>query len=127
MTRIQLIILVALVAIIIAIAAPKGIGQLRISKAENQTLAIAKAFTQFRKDAGLECNRIQDLLENPGVSGWMGPYIDINTTQNPWGGNYENDSIAQKIGIPKGDKAPDKFEFGGSEEISCSYSEDMHL
>ena len=33
----------------------------------------------------------------------------------------------QKIGIPRGDVAPDQYEFGGSAEISFSFSEDMGL
>ena len=126
MTRIQFVILVAIVAIIAVIAVPKALNMSRISQAEGQTLAIASAFAQYRTDTGQECSKIDDLINDPGVSGWLGPYID-SIMKNPWGGNYEVDLKNQKVGIPVGDAAPDEYEFGGSKEISFSYSEDMHL
>jgi type II secretory pathway pseudopilin PulG len=127
MTRIQFVILVAMVAIIFAIAGPKWVKQSRISRAENQALTIAKAFAQYRTDTGHECTKINDLLVNPGVSEWLGPYIDNNTIRNPWGGGYEVELKTQKIGIPNGDIAPDQYELGSPEEISYSYSEEMNL
>ncbi len=127
MTRIQFVILVAIVAVIAAIAVPKALNLSRISRAERQILAISTAFARYRTDTGQECTKIQHLMDDPGISGWMGPYIDNNIMRNPWGGTYEADLKTQKVGIPKGDAAPDKYEFGGPKEISFSYSEDMHL
>lgn len=127
MTRIQFIILVAIVAIIAAIAAPKALNLSRFSQAEHQILTIASAFARYRADTGQECTKMQALMDDPGISGWMGPYIDGKIIRNPWGGIYEADLKTQKVGIPKGDAAPDEYEFGGPKEISFSYSEDMHL
>ena len=127
MTRIQFVIILAIVAIIAIIAVPKALNMSRISQAERQILTIASAFAQYRTDTGQECAKIHDLIDDQGISGWMGPYIDIKIMRNPWGGSYEVDLKTKKVGIPKGDAAPDKYEFGGSEEISFSYSEDMYL
>ena len=120
MTRIQLIIVIAIAAVIAAIAGPRAIKMSRISRAEHHLLTIANGFAGYRSDTGRECTKIEDLIENPGVDGWMGPYIQRKSLQNPWGGRYVAES--GKIGIPKEDKAPDEYELGGSEEISFSFS-----
>ena len=127
MTRIQLIIIVALVVIIAAIAGPRALKMSRISRAEQDAAVIADSFARYRMDTGQECTRIEHLLTDPNVSGWMGPYVNEKVIQNPWGGTYEVEWESQKIAIPKGDEAPDQHEFGGLEEISFSFAEDMNL
>ena len=124
MTRIQFIIVVAIVAIIAVIAIPRAVRMSRISRAEHQALSIASGFASYRIDTGRECTRIDDLLEDPGSNGWIGPYISIKSLQNPWGGTYKVELGSQKVGIPKGDKAPDQYELGESKEISFSFSKD---
>ncbi|MGB9595670.1 MAG: type II secretion system protein GspG [Candidatus Poribacteria bacterium] len=121
MTRIQLVIVLALVAIIAAISIPRAVKLSQLSKAEHYALTISSAFKQYKADTGKECTSIENLLDSQGVSGWLGPYISEKVTKNPWGGTFAVDQKNKKIGIPKGDKAPDKYEFGGSEEISFSY------
>jgi type II secretory pathway pseudopilin PulG len=120
MTRIQVIILIAIVAVIAAIAGLRAIKMSRISRAEHHLLTIANGFAGYRSDTGQECTEIEDLIENPGVGGWMGPYIQRKLLQNPWGGTYG--AVSGKVGIPKGDRAPDEYEFGGSKEISFNFS-----
>lgn len=127
MTRTQLIVIIALIIVIAAIAVPRAIKMSRISSAEHHVASMAKGFALYLRDTGQECNSIADLLKDPGITGWLGPYFNEEMTRNPWGGGYEADSVTQKIGIPKGDAAPDQYEFGGSEEISFSFSEDMGL
>jgi type II secretory pathway pseudopilin PulG len=120
MTRIQVIIVIAIAAVIAFIAGPRAIKMSRVSRAEHNLLTIANGFAVYRADTGQECTKIEDLIENPGVAGWMGPYIQRNLLQNPWGGIYRAES--GKVGIPKGDRAPDEYELGGSGEISFSFS-----
>ena len=122
MTRIQLVIIVAILAVILVIAVPRAVKMRRISRAEYHVLIIASGFAQYRMDTGQECSRIEDLMKDPGVAGWMGPYISEKVIQNPWGGKYAVELEKQKIGIPKGDLAPDQYEFGGFEEISFSFA-----
>ena len=126
MTRIQLIIVVAMVAVIAAIAGPRAVNMSRISRAEHEVAVIADGFARYRADTGQECAKIGHLISDPGVAGWMGPYID-EKPGNPWGGEYGVELENQKVGISKGDAAPDRYEFGGSEEISFSFAEDMNL
>ena len=128
MTRIQLIILLAIAAIIVAIAGPRAVKMRRVARAEHHVLSIASGFAQYRADTRQECTKIEDLLENPGVPGWLGPYITKKMVKrNPWGGKYSVDLGNQKVGISEGDNAPNQYEFGGEEEISFSYAEDMNL
>ena len=121
MTRIQLLIIVAILAVIVVIAVPRAVKMSRISHAEHHVLTIANGFAMYRLDTGQECTKIQELLKNPGVHGWMGPYINNKIIQNPWGGTYGVEPKSQKIGIPKGDAAPDRYEIDGLEEISFSF------
>jgi type II secretory pathway pseudopilin PulG len=121
MTRIQFVIVLALVVIITVVAVPRAIMVSRLTKAENRALTIASAFQQYRVDTGQECSTIDNLLNDSGVSGWLGPYISAKVVLNPWGGTYTIDSQKKKIGIPVGDKAPDQYEFGGADEISFSF------
>ena len=127
MTRIQLVIVMAIAAIIAIIAAPRAIKMSRISRAERDILAIATGFAKYRMDTGQECTRIADILEDPGVTGWSGPYIDRKVIRNPWGGTYEVGLEHKEIGIAKGDPAPDRYEFDGAEEISFDFSEGTNL
>ncbi len=130
MTRIQLVIVVALVAVIAAIAGPRALKMQRISRAERDTLIIADAFIRYRVDTdGQECQKIDDLLEKPGgVPGWMGPYVSRKLIQNnPWGGKYGVDFEKQRVVIPEEDPAPDEYESGSSKEISFSYAKEMNL
>ena len=127
MKRTQLLVIIAIIVIMAAVALPRAIKMQRISSAEHHVARIASGFAQYRRDTGQECKSIEDILRDKGIPGWLGPYIDEEMTRNPWGGGYEADLENQKIGIPGGDKAPDKHEFGGSEEISFSFSEDMNL
>jgi len=121
MTRIQFVIVLALVVIITAISAPRVIKISRLTKAEHYALAIASAFKQYQVDTGQECLSVDNLLKDPGVSGWLGTYINPKILRNPWGGNYAVEFQKKIIGIPIGDKAPDQYEFGGAEEISFSF------
>jgi type II secretory pathway pseudopilin PulG len=123
MTRIQLVIVVVIAAVIAAIAVPRAVKMSRISRAEHHILTIATGFAQYRADTGRGCTKVEDLLEDPGFPGWMGPYIDKKIIRNPWGGTYGVELESQKVGIPKADKAPDQYEFGGSEEISFSFAD----
>lgn len=121
MTRIQFVIVLALIILITAIATPRAIKISRLTKAEHYALTIASAFKQYQIDTGQECSSIDSLLNDNGVSGWLGPYINPKILRNPWGGAYAVEPQKKKIGIPVGDKAPDQYEFGGKEEISFSF------
>ena len=127
MTRIQLVVAVAIAAVIVAIAVPRAIKISRISHAEHHVYTIVSGFARYQEDTGRECAKIKDLLEDPGVPGWMGPYIAEKMIRNPWGGVYEAELKKQKVGIPKGDTAPDRYEFDGSEEISFSFAKELSL
>ncbi len=127
MTRIQLVVVLAIAAVMAAVAVPRAVKMSRISRADHHILTIASGFAQYRLDVGQECTRIEDLLKDPGVAGWMGPYINKKIIQNPWGDVYGVQLESQKIGIPRSNAAPDKYEFGGPEEISFSFSTETNL
>ena len=127
MTRVQLLVVVVIAVIIAAVAVPKAVRMSRISRAEHHILAIASGFARCRADTGQECTGIENLLKDPGVPGWMGPYINKKMTRNPWGDVYGVQLQGQKAGIPRGNAAPDKYEFGGPEEMSFGFSKEMGL
>jgi len=69
MTRVQIIIVVAIMAVIAAIAIPRAVKISRISQAERDVLEIAKGFSQYRIDTDQECKKIEDLIMNPEFRG----------------------------------------------------------
>ncbi|MBD3183924.1 hypothetical protein GF312_16690 [Candidatus Poribacteria bacterium] len=127
MAKIKIVVVVLLLIIIAAIAVPRYISLSRITQTEANVLAIANGLVRYRNDTGMECKDINDLLKNPNLEGWMGPYIDKKQLVNPWGGKYQVKFEAQEVGIPKDDPAPDPYEFDGEEEISFNFSKEMGL
>lgn len=121
MTRVQLIIIIAIAVIIALIAVPRAILISRINRAEHNALTIANGFKKYKADTGQDCKKIVDLITDPGIDGWSGPYIKEKVLRNPWNGTYEIDLKNKRIVIPNNDKAPDKFELGGTEEIGYSF------
>ncbi|MBN1445681.1 MAG: FecR domain-containing protein [Candidatus Omnitrophica bacterium] len=52
--------------------------------------AIEKAITLFYADTRQVPGKLKDLLENPGIEGWEGPYIGAGTTfMDPYGRPYQ--------------------------------------
>jgi general secretion pathway protein G len=107
-TLIELIIVVAIIAILSAVVAPnilKAIDNSRVVAVMADTKIIQSAALAYNADTGQwpqspevnegnEENKGSDpgFINNPGtdpgVDGWNGPYLDRWPEKNPWGGTY---------------------------------------
>ncbi|MBU1113424.1 MAG: type II secretion system protein GspG [Candidatus Omnitrophica bacterium] len=96
-TLIELIVVIAIIAILAAIIAPnafKAIEKAKISRAIALMKTVKTAFLAYRADTGQwppdyngydPLGTFNALLDDSGVSGWDGPYLE-NYGTHPWGG-----------------------------------------
>jgi prepilin-type N-terminal cleavage/methylation domain-containing protein len=102
---IELLVVLAVVSMLFVIARPYIVERLETAKAGEVKLswqAICDACVSYNQDtAGEWPLDLEDLLDDPGVNGWAGPYLSVARVSNPWGGNItlEQDMMTEfKIG-----------------------------
>lgn len=96
MTLLELLVVLAIMALVVGIAAPRVIGYLSKAKSETalvQMRQLTTALNLYRLDVGgfpTEQQGLDALLTPPnGVGGWRGPYIDrADGIRDPWGQAY---------------------------------------
>lgn len=99
-TLTEMLVVIAIIAIIAAFLTPNLLGQLGRSRAKAAQLQLettAGAIEVFRSDVGrypTEIEGLQALVHDPGsLQGWSGPYIrDAKALNDPW-----NDPILYKL------------------------------
>ncbi|MCW1400936.1 type II secretion system major pseudopilin GspG [Novosphingobium sp. MW5] len=95
-TLIELIVVLAIIGLIMALIAPKMIGQFEKSKAVTATAqlrSLEAALSSMRLDIGRYPTSVEglDLLQRPSpdVSNtWQGPYLASDVPKDPWGNPY---------------------------------------
>jgi len=94
-TLIELIVVIAIIAILAAIIAPnafRAIEKAKISRAIGETKTIKTAALSYYADTGAWPPRyrltdpLNPFLNNPGVSGWNGSYVE-KWNAHPWAGH----------------------------------------
>ena len=91
-TLTEMLVVIAIIAMIAAVLTPNLLGQLGRSRAKAAQLQLdttAAAVEVFRTDVGRYPNRsegLKALVKDPGnLSGWSGPYIrDVKALNDPW-------------------------------------------
>jgi general secretion pathway protein G len=99
-TLTEMLVVIAIIALIAAVLTPNLLGQLARSRAKAAQLQLdttAAAVEVFRTDVGrypTEAEGLQALVKDPGgAEGWSGPYLrDAKALSDPW-----NDPIAYKL------------------------------
>lgn len=123
MTRIQLLILIALTLLIVALSLPPWLEYRKVLQANSDVNRIAAAIQKYAKHTGAYPQKLEDLVTNPGVAGWKGDYLE-SIPKNPWGGSYQMLRDAYKVCIPADQPhVPEKYKLGGIAEISSVYLE----
>ena len=110
-TLVELIIVLAIIGLIMALIAPRMIGQFEKSKvvtAKAQMRSIESALSSMRLDIGRFPTNAEglDLLQRPtaGVAvTWQGPYLASEVPKDPWGNPFvyrepEGGSLNPNIG-----------------------------
>ena len=98
-TLIELIVVIALVAVLAAVIAPNLLG--KATEANRKSAAIqlekiANAVELYRIETGRYPEELTDLVRRPdGVERWNGPYVrKLSQLQDPWG----NDLVMRRPG-----------------------------
>ena len=98
-TLIELIVVIALVAVLAAVIAPNLLGKATEANRKSATIQlekIANAVELYRLETGRYPEELSDLVRRPsGVERWNGPYVrKLSQLQDPWG----NDLVMQRPG-----------------------------
>lgn len=120
MNRIQAVVLVVVLALTAAFAAPPYLEWRRLQTATTDLEALSDGALRYYYHTNKPAPNPAALLNNPGVEGWRGPYLAWATPpKHPWGGDYVIDATRGLVGIAITDeRAPEKFRLGGVAELS---------
>ena len=124
MTRIQLLILVALLIVIAVFSYPPWAEYRKVSQADVDVETLAIAIKKYYKHTQTYPTSLDQLVTDPGVEGWRGTYLK-SVPKTPWGGDYVLIKETYKVGIAKNHpRVPTKYRLGGIAEISRVYHAD---
>jgi general secretion pathway protein G len=88
MTLIELIVVIALIATVVAVVGGKIIANKKraeASLARTQLNALAAQVDQYQSDVGAYPEALQQLVVAPGnADGWLGPYAKETDFKDPW-------------------------------------------
>ena len=127
MTRLQLLILVVLTAVVGALSFPPWLESRKVGTADIDVEMIAVAIKKYHRHTDEYPTSLDALVTNPGIEGWRGNYLE-SIPETPWGGRYVLLQDAYKIGIAKDHpRVPEKYRVGGIAEISRVYHADARL
>ena len=93
----------------------------KVNAAASRLETISDAAGRYARQTGSPCVDPNSLLDNPGVDGWRGPYLDSpDMLSTPWGGRFVFDSERGLVGIsPDNDSAPEQYRLGAEAELSA--------
>lgn len=89
-TLIELIVVIALVAVLAAVVAPNLLGRAGEAKRQSTTIQLEKvvsAVELYRLETGRYPDKLADLVQRPnGLKQWNGPYLrKLSQLKDPWG------------------------------------------
>lgn len=95
-TLMELLVVMAIIALLVALIAPRLFGQVsssQIKATKAQIELLSRALDSFRLDAGrypTQSEGLMALIEKPqGAATWSGPYLGKRQIpKDPWGNNY---------------------------------------
>ena len=98
-TLIELIVVIALVAVLAAVVAPNLLGKASEANRKSAVIQlekIASSVELYRLETGRYPEKLEDLVKRPsGVERWNGPYVrKMSLLQDPWG----NDLVLRRPG-----------------------------
>lgn len=93
-TLIELIVVIALVAVLAAVVAPNLLSKATEANRKSATIQlekIANSVELYRLETGRYPEELSDLVRRPnGVERWNGPYVrKLSQLQDPWGNDLE--------------------------------------
>ena len=127
MTRLQLLILVAVIIVIGVLCFPPWLEYRKVSAADIDVETIAVAIKKYHRHTGSYPTSLDALVTDPGIERWRRKYLE-SIPETPWGGRYVLLQDTYKVGIAKDHRrVPEKYRIGGVAEISRVYHADARL
>jgi general secretion pathway protein G len=90
-TLVELLVVIVIISLLAGIVAPRFFGQIDKAKydlTKSKMAAIESAIDAYFLNCGDYPKAFDDLLTDPGVSGWAGPYLKPSQLRDPWGYDY---------------------------------------
>lgn len=97
-TLVELLVVMVIIGMLAALVFPRlipKVGRGKQSAAKAQIELLGQALDQFRLDTGrypTTSEGLNALMNNPGASGWDGPYLKKAVPNDPWGKPYNYQS-----------------------------------
>lgn len=91
-TLVELLLVVTIIGILAGAVFVNLTGQskrAKIQRAKSDITMISSALTLYEMAVGEYPDDLRDLVEDPGVDGWNGPYLTKKTFLDPWGNEYQ--------------------------------------
>jgi general secretion pathway protein G len=91
-TLVELLLVLVILALIGGLVLPGIIGKAegaKVKAAASQVSRLSMAVESFYLDTGTTPESLEQLVEEPGVGGWNGPYVKPSLLKDPWGRDYE--------------------------------------
>ena len=90
-TLVELLVVIMIVAMLAGLVAPRLFSQVDKAKydtAKPKMSNIETAIDAYRLNTGTLPETLEDLLTDPGIGGWTGPYVKASALEDPWGNEY---------------------------------------
>ncbi|MBN1972326.1 MAG: type II secretion system major pseudopilin GspG [Sedimentisphaerales bacterium] len=90
-TLVELLVVIVILSLLAGITAPKLFKQIDESKwklTKTKMKDIETSIDAYLFNCGEYPNSLNNLLTNPGIDGWLGPYLKQSQLQDPWGFEY---------------------------------------
>lgn len=97
-TLVEMLLVLVIIALIASFILPSLIGKAEGAKAKaaaSQISRLSMAVETYYLDTGNTPQRLEDLVSDPDVAGWNGPYVKAQLLKDPWGHAWEYDSPGQ--------------------------------
>ena len=91
-TLVELLVVIVIISTLTGIVAPRVHQQIDRSKwnlTKPKMDPIETAIDAYYVNCGRYPGSLYDLLENPGIETWSGPYLKPKQLKDPWGFDYE--------------------------------------
>ncbi|MFH1740866.1 MAG: type II secretion system protein GspG, partial [bacterium] len=91
-TLVELLLVVTIIGILAGAVLINISGQskrARIQRAKSDITSIETGLSLYEMAIGEYPEDLQDLIEDPGIEGWSGPYFKKKSILDPWGNEYQ--------------------------------------
>ena len=90
-TLVELLVVIVILAMLSGIVAPKFFAQIEKAKwdsCKSKMAPIQSAIDTFLLNTNYYPNTLDELVNDPGLTGWAGPYLKASQLYDPWDNPY---------------------------------------